>query len=54
MKMQKMKGVKLANVEKFKAADINVKATKAPTSARADAYGTSGKKRMAEFKKRFK
>ena len=54
IKMKKMKGVKLANVEKFKTANINAKVAGAPTMAKADAYGDSGKKRMAEFNKRFK
>ena len=54
MKMQKMKGVKLANVEKFKSANINAKVAGVPTMAKSNAYGASGKKRMEAFKKRFK
>ena len=54
MKMKKVKSVKLANVEKFKSANINAKVAGTPTRARADAYGASGKKRMEAFTKRFK
>ena len=48
MKMKKL------NVAKFKTAKINAKVAGAPTRARADAYGASGKKRIEAFNKRFK
>jgi len=44
--------MKKFKIPKFKMAKINVKATGAPTSAKADAYGKEAKKRIMAFGRR--